>query len=53
MALLDAVRRALMRYNDKETWRKIVQAAMAQDFSWAHSARRYREIYAGMRSSPR
>ncbi|HMM44463.1 MAG TPA: glycogen synthase GlgA [Candidatus Macondimonas sp.] len=53
MALLDAVRRALKCYNDKTTWHKIVQAAMAQDFSWAHSARRYREIYSQMRATAR
>ena len=53
MALLDAVRRALKCYNDKTTWHKIVQAAMAQDFSWADSARRYREIYSQMRATPR
>jgi starch synthase len=50
MALLDAVRRALKCYNDKDTWHKIVQAAMAQDFSWAHSAGRYQTIYAQLRA---
>ena len=51
MALLDTLRRALNVYRDKTAWNIVVQAGMRQDFSWTHSARRYRTIYQGMAQS--
>lgn len=47
-ALLDAVRRALHCYRQPEQWTKVVRTAMAQDFSWNHSARSYLRIYQGL-----
>ena len=32
-------------YNNKREWNKIVDRAMARDFSWSGSARKYEELY--------
>jgi starch synthase len=40
-----AVDRALLAYRDPETWRRLVQAGMAADFSWDRAARRYVDLY--------
>ncbi|MCR5792601.1 MAG: glycogen synthase GlgA [Lachnospiraceae bacterium] len=32
-------------YNRKREWNKIIDRAMARDFSWANSARKYEDIY--------
>ncbi len=45
-AFWTAVERALAAYRDPETWRRLVQAGMAADFSWDRAARRYAELYA-------
>ena len=42
---LDAVRRALSLYCDKEEWSKLVANAMNMDFSWNASAKKYLEMY--------
>lgn len=44
-ALLQALRRALRLYEQKNVWRQIVVAGMRQDFSWNRSARQYVELY--------
>jgi starch synthase len=44
-ALLDAARKAIKVYNDKRSWNKLIQNAMAADFSWDRSAREYRTLY--------
>lgn len=44
-ALLEEVKRALVTYQDKKTWRVLIQKAMAMDFSWVRSAQKYNEIY--------
>ena len=44
-ALLDGVARATAVFEDKEAWRRLVQNAMAEDFTWEKSARRYLELY--------
>jgi starch synthase len=44
-ALLQTVRRAVKTFRDRERWMALQRNAMAQDFSWAQSARRYRELY--------
>jgi starch synthase len=44
-ALLDAVKRALAMYNDKDTWRKMQVTAMSKDFSWRTSAENYIQLY--------
>jgi starch synthase len=44
-ALLDAARRAIEVYDNKSSWERLVQNAMAADFSWDRSAREYRTLY--------
>jgi len=44
-ALLDAVRRSIKVYNDVPSWDRLVQNAMAEDFSWDRSARQYLALY--------
>lgn len=44
-AMLEGITRACARYDDAAAWSAMMQAAMAQDFSWRTSARRYEEIY--------
>jgi starch synthase len=41
----DTLRRALTLYPDHARWIQLQTAGMAQDFSWANSARRYLELY--------
>ncbi len=43
--LLSEIKRALKLYKDKETWNKLVKAAMKEDFSWHSSAKKYIELY--------
>jgi starch synthase len=47
-ALLDAVRRALAAYRDRDGWRRLQANGMRQDFSWHRSAARYVEVYKGV-----
>ncbi len=35
-----------IRYHEKETWQKIVEAGMRQDWSWRHAAEQYQRLYA-------
>ncbi len=44
-ALLAAVSEALGVFADRASWRRLLQNAMVQDFSWGQSATRYVEIY--------
>lgn len=44
-ALLEAIKRAMLLYNDKKTWRRIQTAAMEKDFSWENSAKQYLALY--------
>jgi starch synthase len=44
-ALLQACRRATERYRDRKLWTILQRHAMAQDFSWSNSARRYCDLY--------
>ncbi|HBJ34130.1 MAG TPA: glycogen synthase [Planctomycetaceae bacterium] len=34
-----------IRYHEKETWEKIVEAGMRQDWSWRHVASQYESLY--------
>ena len=43
--MLDAVRRALSLYSDKDEWLRLVANAMKMDFSWNASAKKYLELY--------
>ncbi|MBF6589915.1 MAG: glycogen synthase [Ktedonobacterales bacterium] len=44
-ALLDALRRALRHYADRERWPVLVARAMAYDSRWSASARAYSDLY--------
>jgi starch synthase len=44
-ALLQALRRALVTFEDRVAWRRIQIAGMRQDFSWDASARAYVAAY--------
>jgi starch synthase len=43
--LLDAVRRALQVYQNRERWKALMRKGMGQDFSWRRSAERYLDLY--------
>jgi len=43
--LADAFRRTLRAFHDRERWQKLVEHAMAQDFSWEASTVEYEELY--------
>jgi len=45
MSLMGAVKAGIKVYSDRERWKKIQRAGMAQDFSWENSARKYLELY--------
>ncbi len=49
-ALWAALERALALWPDRDCWRRLQLAAMAQDFSWQRSARQYLELYAAVQS---
>jgi starch synthase len=44
-AFWDAMKRARGLFNDRKVWTKLMKRAMARDFSWDASARRYEELY--------
>jgi starch synthase len=44
-ALVEAVKRALSVFKDRDAWRTIQRNAMREDFSWENSARSYLEVY--------
>ena len=44
-ALLDALRRALRHYAERERWPELVARAMAYDSRWSASARAYSNLY--------
>jgi starch synthase len=46
LALSETLRRACDLYHQQpEVWRRLVQTGMRQDWSWAHSAKQYVELY--------
>jgi starch synthase len=49
-ALLESVKRGLAIFSNKQAWRRLVQNAMACDFSWKKSAAEYLDLYEKMRS---
>jgi len=51
-ALLAAVRRAADTWQERANWRTLQRNAMAKDFSWDASARRYAAIYARLAANP-
>ena len=42
---------ALDTYREKETWRRLVNNAMAQNYSWERQADRYVELYGWLAGS--
>lgn len=44
-AFLDAFNKATELFKDKDTWKKIVENGMNEDFSWGGQAKEYEEIY--------
>jgi starch synthase len=44
-ALVEAVRRALRVFADRDRWARMQRAAMQQDYSWDVSAREYVKVY--------
>jgi starch synthase len=43
--MMHVIRYALTIYNLPEAWNSLVKNAMAADFSWAQSAKKYRKAY--------
>lgn len=43
--MLNVIRFAVEVYKNKPTWNKLIENAMAKDFSWDNSARMYLELY--------
>jgi starch synthase len=46
--MLDAIKRGLDLYQDKNSWRNIRKNAMSTDFCWNISAKEYMEVYEGI-----
>jgi starch synthase len=44
-AFWDAIKRAREVFRDRNVWTKLTKRAMARNFSWEASARRYEELY--------
>jgi starch synthase len=44
-AMLDAIKRALAVYKNKDTWPSLIIRCMGEDFSWERSANEYVELY--------
>ena len=42
---IDALKRAMEVFKDKEKWQELERRAMAFDFSWEHQAREYIKLY--------
>jgi starch synthase len=51
-ALGAAVERAVNVWRKPDAWRRLQQNAMARDFAWTASARRYRDLYLSMLRAP-
>ena len=51
-ALLQSVRRAVTAWKDNTVWRGLQRNAMAQDFSWKRSAKRYMDLYRDTLKAP-
>ena len=50
--LLHCIERALALYRQPLAWRKMQRQAMAQDFGWSESARRYLALYRDLAPQP-
>lgn len=47
-ALREAIRRAVELFADEAAWRRIQRRGMKSNVSWAHSAKRYADLYASL-----
>jgi starch synthase len=45
MSLVAAIKLAFKAFADREQWKEIQRAGMAQDFSWQNSAKKYLNLY--------
>lgn len=43
--MLDAIKRALALYQDKDKWQNLIKNAMEKDYSWKEQAKKYIEMY--------
>lgn len=43
--MLNAIHRAISTYGNKKAWRTIMRNAMAKDYSWDTSAKKYEQLY--------
>ncbi len=48
-ALSGTIAWACRNWQDRAQWRRMQRTAMAQDFGWAHAAKKYIEVYEGLR----
>jgi starch synthase len=46
--MLYTIRRAISFYNNSKIWEQIMKNAMGMDNSWAQSAFKYNQLYAGL-----
>jgi len=51
-ALSTAISRVIALYGEPVRWRRIMMAAMAQDYSWSSSAERYETLYRQLLGKP-
>jgi starch synthase len=51
-AFWDAVKRARQIFRDRSLWTNLMKRAMARNFSWEASARRYEALYADAMGAP-
>ena len=47
-AFWDSIKRAREIFDDRIVWARIMERAMARDFSWGVSAQKYEELYADL-----
>jgi starch synthase len=44
-ALVRTVKQAVRLFRQEDAWKRLMQAGMAEDHSWSHSAREYVKVY--------
>jgi len=44
-SFIRAIKRAINKYNDRDSWQQLVKRAMTKDYSWASSALEYLTLY--------
>jgi len=45
LGLFTCIQRALLVYQDKKSWSKLLSTGMSKDFGWQASAKKYHEVY--------